>query len=310
MTCVKTRAQEQNPSSRRLRNINIVQLCPRTNPRNTALIAQDQHLSIPLNQTPILGASSSTAPRAIQREQNLSRAIRMNGRTHTRDYTAHLRVLRQQHAFTRQQHLHEKRRDSRSRNKPTGNCQQQYHWHQHRMTTRQQIPHAAKPAQERHQREDIEPRDTASVCVTHVAMANMNMSKVQVPEPSCKRQHAEHKPHCETRQIDRLPVHRDLFAVLPTETALSLACECVFIAREASALTAPGRSRCSSRSASAGVSRIASRRTRHLRESSCLASASSARRSSGSRRNRSAPLTSQRSSLSSSVRASDKSSAW
>src|SRR6185437_3018360 len=102
-----------------------------------------------------------------------------------------------------------------------------------------------------------------------------------------QRQRAEAESHQKTDEIEVGPSHERLLLGLAGVFSTSI-----------------------SRSANPGLSRMVLSSTRHMRESACLAILSRAQWSSGSRLNRSAPLTSQRSNLSSNAPTSEISSFW
>src|SRR5260221_3293942 len=135
------------------------------------------------------------------------------------------------------------------------------------------------------------------VPVPNVHMRKKIAGKVQMKHSPQHSDHTEHQSHEKTSQIEGLPIHALAF--------LSAA----FVAFEScTSCSYSGFKTCINRSNSSGVSKISFSNTRHLRESECLASASNAFLTSISLRKRSAPLTSQRSSLSSSFPASEISS--
>src|ERR1039458_6769724 len=112
------------------------------------------------------------------------------------------------------------------------------------------------------------------------AMIEMQVGYVQVYAAAQERQRAHAEPHQETDQIKSRPGH---------ERLLGLGAEVAGGAFKTSIR----------RSANPGFSKIVPNRIRHIRESSCLATASSARCRSASRLKCSAPEMSHKSSLSS-----------
>src|SRR5262245_35559341 len=117
-----------------------------------------------------------------------------------------------------------------------------------------------------------------------VAVADMNMAMSmmearQMQKPANEGNQAQRKSNDETDEIQIRTIH----------------IECSF-------------KTCKSRSANPGVSRISASRMKHFRESSRRATFNNASHNSGSERNVSAPLISQRSRLCSSVRKSEISS--
>src|SRR5271166_2080823 len=97
---------------------------------------------------------------------------------------------------------------------------------------------------------------------------------VQMRRAGQERDQAAQEAYAKTEEIEGFPTHRAFL-------------------REAGCNS--GRRTWNRRSVRPGVSRIDSINNRHLRESSCIAKLSSARLTSGSRENRSAPPISQRS---------------
>src|SRR5581483_9652776 len=124
------------------------------------------------------------------------------------------------------------------------------------------------------------------------ALANINVPfhlQVDVQGSGQKRKRAEYKSHYETDQIEEFPTHK-ISSVFAAPFVL---------------VPVSGLRTCRSRSASPGVSKIAPSNTRQPRESACLASNNSACFTWGSRRKRSAPAMSHRSSCSSRLRTSE-----
>src|SRR5277367_1091457 len=129
-------------------------------------------------------------------------------------------------------------------------------------------------------------------------MANMKvpeMSKVQMPETTQRSRQAKDKTDSEADKIEGFHGYwLRRFTGLPAPAGLWV----VRVEALVGAAALSGRSTCSNRSAREGVSSTASSSRRQRRESLFCASVNSAWHNSGSRRNRSAPLTSHRSSLS------------
>src|SRR4051794_25645336 len=193
---------------------------------------------------------------------------------------------------------------------------------------RQQVSRRAKPAEKNHDRERIPPGNGyGPVCSIEPpgpmrnvwrmgGMRNVNMRNVgqvrhvrlvdapEVAHTAQKRKRTQKQSRHKADQIKRCPGHLCAPCFLPRPS-----CETAPRRRSPWSLVpsvpAPCfRSTSASRGASPGVSRIASSSSRHSRECSFRASVSSACFSSGSRRNLSAPDTSHRSSLSSTLRSS------
>src|SRR5579872_1380526 len=111
-------------------------------------------------------------------------------------------------------------------------------------------------------------------------MRDMRVPNVEVHDSQMQMKRTEHRKQAQGESHEKA----DQINVGPSHVACLL-------------FLAPGCSTSNNRSARPGVSRIESSSTRHLRDSACLAKCSSAWLTSGSRRNRSAPEISHRSSL-------------
>src|SRR5437868_14764642 len=211
------------------------------------------------------------------------------------------------------QHLHQKPKHYRRSAQPGGQRQKEGKREPYAGIMRQQISHAAKPAQEGHHARYVEKRDVAGSAGVRVVqnfgeatmlqpVRQMKLRRqVQAKHSRKKGERAQHQSHEKAGEIKSLPGHDRLLSAALRWRAWRWPlppCE------------RSGFSTCSRRSMSCGVSKIAASSARHFRESSCLASSSSAWLSSGSRRKRSAPLTSHRSSRPSSAPQSEMSSVW
>src|SRR5262249_36010372 len=148
----------------------------------------------------------------------------------------------------------------------------------------------------------VDPGDGRAAAAAVVASRKAGMMadgvrQVQVQMGAAKKRHqAQREAHEKADEVDVGPGHGRLpFPERRTPTAVPVA-----------PLSRTG----SRRSARPGVSRIAPSSARHWREFGWRASASRALLTSALRRNRSAPLISQRSSRSSKAPASDASSLW
>src|SRR5262249_33705258 len=170
---------------------------------------------------------------------------------------------------------------------------------------RQEIAHPAEPGEERHQRREVEGRDPVAVAGRVGAVADGAAVRAEVPairvvpdrqmkRPAEKRENAQDEPGDEADEVEAFPAHETLLCRRRRDGMASDS----------------GRSTWRSRSARLGVSRISRISARQRREFGCFARARSAWLTSLSRRNRSAPEMSQRSSLSSSPASSEESSVW
>src|SRR5579859_2180639 len=212
-----------------------------------------------------------------------------------------------------QQHLHQKPKDDARPAQPGHDRGEKRQKKPDRGVVRKQVAHSPKPAQEGHHGGHVEAGniDSTSTGAKTKMPAMVVRVKRQVPtggqvQMKCAREqghHTQQKSDEKTDKIEGLPIHTVLLPFPWPLRGLPPAVRPLV-------LSYSGFKTCSSRSASWGVSKIAASSVRHFRVSSCLASSIRAWLNCGSRRKRSAPLISHRSSLSSSVLRFEVSSVW
>jgi len=202
-----------------------LQLGPRTDISDAAFITNHNDFGAAFDGAAVVTASSGAAPGSSLREENFAdTAVAADAVADLGEYTGHLRVLRVQDAFAREQHLEEKRPEQRRAEDSACNRQEQDQRCDKDTVAMQEVAGSAKPAEERGEGEAIEGGEAlgtagmraaamrtcamrACAVVGEPRVADMKVPQMKVREAAKKEGHTEDETDAEADEVEGFHSH-------------------------------------------------------------------------------------------------------